>query len=168
MELEIIARVHTDFPTKFGLPRQSGLAALPAEIVFEPPFRDASCIRGIGAWSHLWLIWQFDRAVASGWAPTVAPPKLGGRERVGVFATGRPSGPISWGFPASGWSKWRSIRPEGRCSMFPAQIWRTGRPSSTSSPICPMRTAFPARQTPLQTSGAAGFCRWTSRTNGWR
>ena len=96
--MDIIARIHTDFPTKFGVPRQSGLTPeLEARIVFEPAFRNPDCLRGIEDWSHIWLIWQFDRAMDAGWSPTVLPPKLGGKTRVGVFATRSPFRPNSLG-----------------------------------------------------------------------
>ena len=76
--MEYIARIHSDFPTKFGIPRQSGLAdALISKIVFEPKFRNPDCLRGIEQWSHLWLLWHFDRIEDGLWSPTVAPPKLG-------------------------------------------------------------------------------------------
>ena len=89
--MEYIARIHSDFPTKFGIPRQSGLAdALISKIVFEPKFRNPDCLRGIEQWSHLWLLWHFDRIEDGLWSPTVAPPKLGGKTRVGVFATRSP------------------------------------------------------------------------------
>ena len=92
--MQIIARIHTDFPTKFGVPRQSGLVEeLESYIVFEPPFRNPDAVRGIDGWSHLWLIWQFDRAVREGWSATVLPPRLGGKTRVGVFATRSPFRP---------------------------------------------------------------------------
>ena len=92
--MDCIARIHSDFPTKFGIPRQSGLASeLVSEIIFEPAFRNPDCLRGIDAWSHLWLIWRFDRIPDGQWAPTVAPPKLGGKTRVGVFATRSPFRP---------------------------------------------------------------------------
>ena len=92
--MDYIARIHSDFPTKFGIPRQSGLAdALVSKIVFEPAFRNPDCLRGIEGWSHLWLIWRFDRIPDGQWAPTVAPPKLGGKTRVGVFATRSPFRP---------------------------------------------------------------------------
>lgn len=92
--MQIIARIHTDFPTKFGVPRQSGLVEeLESYIVFEPPFRNPDAVRGIEGWSHLWLIWQFDRAVREGWSATVLPPRLGGKTRVGVFATRSPFRP---------------------------------------------------------------------------
>ena len=85
-ELTPIARIHSDFPDKFGIPRQSGLIdALKAEIVFEPPFRDASALRGLEGYSHIWLIWQFSESVMEGWSPTVKPPRLGGNRRMGVF-----------------------------------------------------------------------------------
>ena len=96
--MQIIARIHTDFPTKFGVPRQSGLAsALESTIVFEPEFRNPDALRGIEDFSHIWLIWQFDRALREGWSPTVLPPKLGGKTRVGVFATRSPFQPNSIG-----------------------------------------------------------------------
>ena len=96
--MQIIARIHTDFPTKFGVPRQSGLAsALESTIVFEPEFRNPDALRGIEDFSHIWLIWQFDRALREGWSPTVLPPKLGGKTRVGVFATRSPFRPNSIG-----------------------------------------------------------------------
>ena len=96
--MQIIARIHSDFPTKFGIPRQSGLAdALESTIVFEPEFRNPDALRGIEEFSHIWLIWQFDRALRDGWSPTVLPPKLGGKTRVGVFATRSPFRPNSIG-----------------------------------------------------------------------
>ena len=96
--MQIIARIHTDFPTKFGVPRQSGLAsALESTIVFEPKVRNPDALRGIEDFSHIWLIWQFDRALREGWSPTVLPPKLGGKTRVGVFATRSPFRPNSIG-----------------------------------------------------------------------
>jgi len=92
--MDYIAHIHSDFPTKFGIPRQSGLAdALVSQIVFEPDYRNPDCLRGIDGWSHLWLIWRFDRIPDGQWAPTVAPPKLGGKTRVGVFATRSPFRP---------------------------------------------------------------------------
>ena len=86
VEMHIIARIRSDFPTKFGIPRQSGLADVPARIVFEPEYRNADALRGIEGFSHLWLIWQFSAAVREGWSPTVRPPKLGGNKRIGVLA----------------------------------------------------------------------------------
>lgn len=96
--MRIIARIKSDFPTKFGIPRQSGLAeSLKGTIVFEPEFRNPDALRGINGFSHLWLIWQFSEAIRSDWSPTVRPPRLGGNTRIGVFATRSPFRPNSIG-----------------------------------------------------------------------
>ena len=97
-EMKVIARIRSDFPEKFGIPRQSGLVPqLRAKIVFEPEFRNPDALRGIEGFSHLWLIWQFSAAVRETWSPTVRPPRLGGNERVGVFATRSPFRPNAVG-----------------------------------------------------------------------
>lgn len=96
-ELKIIARIETDFKTKFGIPRQSGLVDLEALIVFEPEYRTDDALRGIEAFSHLWLIWNFSKAEREEWSPTVRPPRLGGNKRVGVFATRSPFRPNAIG-----------------------------------------------------------------------
>ena len=89
-----IARIHTDFPTKFGIPRQSGIiASLQGRIVFEPEYRNVEAVRGLEEFSHIWLIWEFSEAVRDGWSPTVRPPRLGGNQRKGVFATRSPFRP---------------------------------------------------------------------------
>ena len=95
--LDIIARIETPFAEKFGVPRQSGIADSPGRIVFEKPFRDVDAVRGLEGFSHIWLIWQFDRAQRQSWSPTVRPPRLGGNERVGVFATRSPFRPNGLG-----------------------------------------------------------------------
>lgn len=93
-ELKIIAKIHTDFPEKFGIPRQSGIIdQLEATIIFEPEYRDIDAIRGIEGFSHIWLIWQFSESVREKWQPTVRPPRLGGNTRMGVFATRSPFRP---------------------------------------------------------------------------
>ncbi len=91
--LKIIGHIKNDFPTKFGIPRQSGLADLDATIVFEPEFRSDDALRGLEGYSHLWLIWKFSMAERENWSPTVRPPRLGGNKRVGVFATRSPFRP---------------------------------------------------------------------------
>ena len=92
--MEIIARIRSDFPTKFGIPRQSGLVEeLRARVVFEPEYRNPDALRGLEGFSHIWLIWQFSQAVREGWSPTVRPPRLGGNTRMGVFATRSPFRP---------------------------------------------------------------------------
>lgn len=92
--MEIIAKVRNAFPSKFGLPRQSGLVKqLQAMIIFEPAYRNPDALRGLDGYSHLWLLWQFHKADRDGWSPTVRPPKLGGNTRMGVFATRSPFRP---------------------------------------------------------------------------
>ena len=94
LELKQIAHICSPFPTKFGIPRQSGLVdALRATVVFEPEFRNADALRGLEGFSHLWLIWEFSEARRDGWSPTVRPPRLGGNTRMGVFATRSPFRP---------------------------------------------------------------------------
>ena len=94
----VIARMHSDFTTKFGIPRQSGLVEeLRSTIVFEPEYRNQDALRGIEDFSHLWIIWQFSEAVRQGWSPTVRPPRLGGNTRMGVFATRSPFRPNNLG-----------------------------------------------------------------------
>ena len=98
INIQVIARIKSDFPTKFGIPRQSGLVdALRATVIFEPEFRNPDALRGIEDFSHLWLIWQFSEAVRTGWSPTVRPPRLGGNTRMGVFATRSPFRPNNLG-----------------------------------------------------------------------
>lgn len=89
--LKYIAKIQTDFPTKFGIPRQSGLVNTKGTIVFEPEYRKEEALKGLEECSHLWLIWEFSEAVRTGWSPTVRPPRLGGNKRCGVFATRSPS-----------------------------------------------------------------------------
>ena len=94
MELKVIARIYTDFKDKFGIPRQSGIAAdTVGKIVFEKEYRRPEALRGIDGFSHLWLLWEFSEAVREEWSPTVRPPRLGGNTRVGVFATRSPFRP---------------------------------------------------------------------------
>ena len=98
IQIQPIARMKSDFATKFGIPRQSGLVQeLCSTIIFEPEFRNADALRGIEGFSHLWIIWQFSEAVRTGWSPTVRPPRLGGNTRMGVFATRSPFRPNNLG-----------------------------------------------------------------------
>ena len=101
MEITPIARIRTDFGSKFGVPRQSGVVAeLTARIVFEPPYRNPDALRGLEDFSHLWLIWHFSEVKQEGWSPTVRPPRLGGNTRMGVFATRSPYRPNPLGLSA--------------------------------------------------------------------
>ena len=98
VQINVIARMRSDFPTKFGIPRQPHLVQeLRSTIVFEPEYRNADALRGLEGFSHLWIIWQFSEAVRSGWSPTVRPPRLGGNTRMGVFATRSPFRPNNLG-----------------------------------------------------------------------
>ena len=93
-----IARMRSDFPTKFGIPRQSNLVEqLRSTVIFEPEYRNPDALRGLEGFSHLWIIWQFSEAVRTDWSPTVRPPRLGGNARMGVFATRSPFRPNNLG-----------------------------------------------------------------------
>lgn len=99
--MRVIARVHSEFPSKFGVPRQSGLVEdLESTLVFEPEFRSEEALRGLEGFSHLWLVWVFHQAARPGWSPTVRPPRLGGNTRMGVFATRSPFRPNPIGLSA--------------------------------------------------------------------
>jgi len=94
MDIRPVAYIKSDFPEKFGIPRQSGLVEeLTASVIFEPSCRDISALRGLEGFSHIWLIWEFSRARREDWSPTVRPPRLGGNRRLGVFATRSPFRP---------------------------------------------------------------------------
>lgn len=96
--MKVIAHMHSDFPTKFGIPRQSGLVeSLESTIVFEPEFRNWDALRGLEDFSHIWVIWQFSKAQRDDWSATVRPPRLGGNTRLGVFATRSPFRPNAIG-----------------------------------------------------------------------
>lgn len=92
-EMKIIAHIDTEFPEKFGIPRQSGLAETRATVVFEPEYRNPDALRGLEDYTHIWLLWQFSGALRADWSPTVRPPRLGGNARMGVFATRSPFRP---------------------------------------------------------------------------
>ncbi len=112
-EIQVIARIRSDFTSKFGIPRQSNLVPeQEAVIVFEPPYRDENALRGLEGYSHLWLIWGFDQVKQETWSPTVKPPKLGGNTRMGVFATRSPFRPNPLGL-----SSVRLLRLEKRPNL---------------------------------------------------
>ena len=130
MELQVIAHIESDFPDKFGIPRQSGLVnSLVSRIVFEPKFRNVDAIRGIEEFSHLWLLWHFSETDRKGeWSPTVRPPRLGGNKRVGVFATRSPFRPNPIGLS--------SVRLERACG------WQVPRQSPHDVPRISNRTFY--------------------------
>jgi tRNA-Thr(GGU) m(6)t(6)A37 methyltransferase TsaA len=93
-QIQVIAHIRSDFSQKFGIPRQSGLVEeLEAAVVFRPEYRRPEALRGLEGFSHLWLIWEFSQAKREVWSPTVRPPRLGGNQRLGVFATRSPFRP---------------------------------------------------------------------------
>ena len=112
--MKIIARIHNDFDSKFGIPRQSNVVQeLKGRIVFEPEYRNEAALRGIEGFDYLWLIWQFSEAVRDKWSPTVRPPILGGNTRVGVFATRSPFRPNAIGLSSVKLEKVELHTPEG-------------------------------------------------------
>ena len=114
MELKVVARVRSPFGEKFGVPRQSGLVPeVRSELVFEPAFRSAECLRGLEGFSHIWLIWGFSENEDRGWSPTVRPPRLGGNVRVGVFASRSPFRPNPLGLSCVRLLEIRQGGPEG-------------------------------------------------------
>ena len=136
--LHIIARIHSDFPTKFGIPRQSGLVEeLKATIVFEPEYRNPDALRGLEGFSHLWLIWQFSQAVRKDWSPTVRPPRLGGNTRMGVFATRSPFRPNPIGLSCVGLEGVELHTPQGPV------IHVTGADLMDGSPIYDIKPYIP-------------------------
>ena len=138
ISMKIIARIHSDFPTKFGIPRQSGLVReLTSRIVFEPEYRDENALRGLEQFSHLWLVWQFSEAVREGWSPTVRPPRLGGNIRVGVFATRSPFRPNPIGLT--------SVRLEGveRDAKLGAVLTVSGADLMDGTPILDIKPYIP-------------------------
>ena len=112
--MKVIANIHSDFPTKFGIPRQSGLVEeLTAQIVFSPEYRVPEAVRGLEEFSHIWLVWQFSGAVREDWSPTVRPPRLGGNTRMGVFSTRSPFRPNAIGLSCVRLLKVEPSTPQG-------------------------------------------------------
>ena len=137
MQLKVIARIRSDFSSKFGIPRQSGLVdELEAAVVFEPGFREPEALRGIEGYSHLWLIWQFSECADKGWSPTVRPPRLGGNVRMGVFASRSPFRPNPIGLSCVRLLGVEHTESEG-CILRAQTCW-TARRYTISSRICPM------------------------------
>ena len=138
MQLKVIARIRSDFSSKFGIPRQSGLVdELEAAVVFEPGFREPEALRGIEGYSHLWLIWQFSECADKGWSPTVRPPRLGGNVRMGVFASRSPFRPNPIGLSCVRLFGVEHTESEGCILRVAGACW-TARRYTISSRICPM------------------------------
>lgn len=143
-QLSIIARIKTDFPAKFGIPRQSGLVPeLRGVIVFEPEYRNAEALRGLSEYSHLWLIWKFSEAVSENWSPTVRPPRLGGNKRVGVFATRSPFRPNPLGLSSVKLEKIVSTASFGTVIEVSGVDLMDGTPIYDIKPYIPYTDAHP-------------------------
>ncbi len=139
-----IAKIHTDFPDKFGIPRQSGLLSmLESRIVFEPEYRVAEAIRGIEEWSHLWIIWEFSEAKRENWSPTVRPPRLGGNKRVGVFATRSPFRPNPIGLSSVKLERIEKTADEGLVLIVSGADMMDGTPIFDIKPYLPYADAHP-------------------------
>lgn len=139
-----IARMKSDFPTKFGIPRQSGLVEeLRSTIVFEAEFRNPDTLRGIEGFSHLWLIWQFSESVRENWSPTVRPPRLGGNTRMGVFATRSPFRPNNLGLSCVKLLGIEQTANEGTVLHVAGADLMDGTPIFDIKPYIPYSDAFP-------------------------
>ncbi len=138
LTMHIIANIHSDFPTKFGIPRQSGLVEeLTAQIVFTPDYRAPEAVRGLEDFSHIWLIWQFSKAVRENWSPTVRPPRLGGNTRMGVFATRSPFRPNAIGLSCVRLLKVEPNTPEGPVLTVAGADLMDGTPILDIKPYIP-------------------------------
>ena len=157
MTLKVIAHIHTAFPTKFGIPRQSGLVdGLRGEIIFTPEYRNADALRGLEDFSHIWLVWQFSGAVRESWSPTVRPPRLGGNTRMGVFATRSPFRPNPLGL-----SSVRLEAIEHRPEVGPVLIVR-GADLMDGTPIYDIKPYLPYADCKPEASG--GFAPQRGKT----
>ncbi len=142
--LEPVAHIRTDFSSKFGIPRQSGLVeALKGTIVFTEKYRDASALRGIEGYSHLWLIWEFSESVLERWSPTVKPPRLGGNTRVGVFATRSPFRPNPLGLSCVKLEGVELSSPEGPVLHVAGADLLDGTPIYDIKPYIPYADCHP-------------------------
>lgn len=151
MELKIIADIHTDFPEKFGIPRQSGLVeGLKGKIVFRSEYRTAEAIRGIEGFSHLWLLWGFSKVTRTGWSATVAPPRLGGKKKMGVFATRSPYRPNPIGL-----SSVKLERVEIDPNLGPV-LWVSGIDMLDGTPIYDIKPYLPYADSHADARGGFG------------
>lgn len=144
LTMHIIANIHSDFPTKFGIPRQSGLVEeLTAQIVFTPDYRVPEAVRGLEEFSHIWLIWQFSGAVRDSWSPTVRPPRLGGNTRMGVFATRSPFRPNGIGLSCVRLLKVEPNTPQGPVLTVAGADLMDGTPILDIKPYIPYADCQP-------------------------
>lgn len=144
--MEIVAKIHTDFKTKFGVPRQSGLVkGLKGRIVFEPEYRNVEALRGLEGFSHIWLLWDFSEAHRDGenWSPTVRPPRLGGNQRMGVWATRSPFRPNNIGLSSVRIIKIELQTPEGPIIEVEGADLMDGTPILDIKPYLPYTDSHP-------------------------
>ena len=156
MDVKPIATIFNDFPEKFGLPRQSGMAEhLLSKIVMEPEYRDPEAFRGIEEYSHIWLLWEFDPlgkegSPARNWSPTVRPPKLGGNERLGVFATRSPNRPNRIGMTVVKLISFHVDREEGAVLTVAGGDLASGTAVLDIKPYIPYADSIPAAEDGLR------------------
>lgn len=150
MTMQTIAHIRSDFPTKFGIPRQSGLVEeLEAAVIFQPEFRNPDALRGLEGFSHLWLIWEFSQARRQEWSPTVRPPRLGGNKRMGVFATRSPFRPNPIGLSCVRLKRVELTGPDGPV------IWVSGADLLDGTPILDIKPYLPYAD--CKTEAVGGF-----------
>ena len=138
MNMKVIARIYNDFPSKFGIPRQSGrIKELTGKIVFEKEFRNDEALRGIEQFSHLWLIWEFSESVQEQWSPTVRPPRLGGNERIGVFASRSPFRPNPIGISCVKLERIEKTEKDGTVLIVSSADLMSGTPIYDIKPYIP-------------------------------
>ena len=143
-EWRAVARIRSDFGQKFGIPRQSGLVEeLEAEVVFQPEFRDPEALRGLEGFSHIWLIWVFSQSARAGWSPTVRPPRLGGNQRMGVFATRSPFRPNPIGLSCVRLLEVRPHTPQGPVLRVAGADLLDGTPILDIKPYVPYADSHP-------------------------
>lgn len=143
-QVKIVAHIRSDFQQKFGIPRQSGLVdALEADIIFTPEFRDPEALRGLEGFSHLWLIWEFSQAWRAKWSPTVRPPRLGGNQRMGVFATRSPFRPNPMGLSCVKLKEVRLHTPDGPVIRVAGADLLDGTPIYDIKPYLPYADCKP-------------------------
>lgn len=140
----IIAKIHTDFPSKFGIPRQSGIVPeLKAEIVFESEFRNDAALKGLEGFSHIWLLWKFSEAECTDFRPTVRPPRLGGNARMGVFATRSPFRPNPIGLSCVKLLEIKSVPDKGTVLVVSGADLMDGTPIYDIKPYIPYTDSVP-------------------------
>lgn len=145
-ELTVVAHIHTDFKTKFGIPRQSGLVeGLIGRIVFTPPYRNVEALRGLDGFSHIWLLWDFSKAHREdgSWSPTVRPPRLGGNRRMGVWATRSPFRPNHIGLSSVRISRIIPDSPQGPVIEVEGADLMDGTPIYDIKPYLPFTDCHP-------------------------